>query len=157
MGRPVCLATHPGFYYYYYDDDGKLVLSYTINQERFKKVPVGTKLSPTLGSPSIQYISGACLKIKTATCFGFYKVQIWVSSVASQAFNSIQDRYPPTTIHGGIISMTALVPEPILQAMVPGLVKDFHASHPQIIDRTRLTYDPVCDPLFFPASGNWSG
>jgi hypothetical protein len=145
MGRPVCSATHPGFYSYF------LFLFFiicTINQERFEQVPVGTKLSPTLGSPAIRYISGSCHKIKTATCFSFYKVQIWVSTVASKAFNSIQDRYPPTTIHGGIVSMTALVPEPILQALAPGLVEDFHTSHPQIIDQTVANYDPVRDFFF---------
>ena len=74
-----------------------------------------------------------------------------MSSVASKAFNSIQERYPPTTIHGGIISMTVLVPEPILQAMAPGIVEDFHASHPgpEVIDQRRPTYDPVRDLLFF--------
>jgi len=69
-----------------------------------------------------------------------------VSSVTGKAFNSIQDRYPPATTHGGIISMTALVPEPILQAMAPGLVADFHATHPRITqgtfsDWTRVAYD----------------
>jgi hypothetical protein len=76
-----------------------------------------------------------------------------VSSVASKAFDSIQDRYPPATIHGGIISMTALVPEPILWAMAPGLIENFHASHPQIIDRTRPTYDPVRDSILFRLQG----
>jgi hypothetical protein len=71
-----------------------------------------------------------------------------VSSVASKAFNSIQDRYPPSTIHGGIISMTVLVPEPILQVMAPGIVEDFHASHPEVIDQRRPKYDPVRDLLF---------
>ena len=45
--------------------------------------------------------------------------------------------------------MTTLVPEPILQAMAPGLVEDFHASHPLVIDQTRPTYDPVCNSLCF--------
>jgi hypothetical protein len=118
-------------------------------------VPIGTRLSPTLGSPAIRYISGACIKIKTETCFGYYKVQIWVSSVAEKAFISIRDRYPPATIHGGIVSMIALVPEPILQAITPGLVADYCAAHPQIIknlkafsDRTRPAYDPVRVSLF---------
>jgi hypothetical protein len=77
-----------------------------------------------------------------------------VSSVASKAFDSIQDRYPPATIHGGIISITALVPEPILQAIAPELVADFHAAlpaHPrkaQILkifspDQARPAYNPV--------------
>ena len=118
-------------------------------------MPIGTKLSPTLGSPAIQYISGACIKIKTETCFGYYKVQIWVSSVAEKAFISIRDCYPPATIHAGIVSMTALVPEPILRAITPGLVADFNATHPQIVkktfsDRTRSAYyDPVCFSLVF--------
>ena len=140
------LSGNSSKFLFYYDNG---ILIYTINQEQFKQVPIGTKLSPTLLSPSLEYISGTRLKIQTATSFGFYKVKIWVSSVASKAFNSIQDRYPPATIHGGIVSMTALVPEPILQAMAPGIVKDYHASHPQIIDPTRPTYDPVCDSLFF--------
>jgi hypothetical protein len=78
-----------------------------------------------------------------------------VSSVASKAFDSIQDRYPPATIHGGIISITALVPEPILQATVPELVADFHTAHPQTLkiyfsDQARAArpaYNPVRDYL----------
>jgi hypothetical protein len=67
-------------------------------------------------------------------------------------FDSIQDRYPPATIHGGIISITALVPEPILQAMAPGLVADFHTTHPRILkkifpDQARPAYNPVRDSL----------
>jgi hypothetical protein len=82
-----------------------------------------------------------------------------VSSVAGKAFYSIQDRYPPATIHGGIILITALVPEPILQAMAPGLVADFRTGHPQILkkfffDQTRPSYNPVRDSLFlYMASG----
>lgn len=121
-------------------------------------MPIGTKLSPTLGTPAIRYISGACIKIKTDTSFGYYKVQIWVSSVAEKAFIAIRDRYPPATIHAGIVSMTALVPEPILHAITPDLVADFDAAHSQIVkktfsDRTRSAYDPVCFPWYFVASG----
>lgn len=73
-----------------------------------------------------------------------------MSSVASKAFDSIQDRYPPATIHGGIISITALVPGPILQAVAPGLVADFHIAHPWILkkffsDQERPAYNPVRD------------
>ena len=76
-----------------------------------------------------------------------------MSSVAGKAFDSIQDRYPPATIHGGIISITALVPEPILQAIAPGLVADFHTAHPRILkdffsDQARPAYNPVRDSLF---------
>jgi len=119
-------------------------------------VPTGTKLSPTLGSPAIQCISGSCVKIKTETCFGFYKVKIWVPSVADKAFKSIQDRYPPATIHGGITSITAHVSEPILQAITPSLVADFHAAHPRIVKKNcsdRPAYDPVCVFPYFVASG----
>ena len=39
--------------------------------------------------------------------------------------------------------MTALVPEPILQVMAPGLIEDFHASHrPKKLDM-KATYEPV--------------
>jgi hypothetical protein len=58
-----------------------------------------------------------------------------VSSVAGKAFDSIQDRYPSGTIHGGIISITALVPEPIIQAIAPGLVADFHTANPRILKK----------------------
>jgi len=49
--------------------------------------------------------------------------------------------------------MIALVPEPILQAITPGLVADYCGAHPQIIkktflDRTRPAYDPVRVSLF---------
>ena len=99
----------------------------------------------------MRYISGTCVKIKTVTCFSFYKVQIWVSSVANEAFQSIQHRYPPTTIHGGITSMTVLVPEPILQVMAPGLIEDFHASHRLKKTNMKATYEPVRD--YYVASG----
>ena len=50
--------------------------------------------------------------------------------------------------------MTVLVPEPILQALAPGIVEDFHASHrPKKIDR-KATYDPVRDSFVFTASGS---
>ena len=116
-------------------------------------MPIGTRLSPTLGSPAIRYISGACIKIKMETCFSYYKVQIWVSSVAEKAFISIRDQYPPATICGGIVSMIALVPELIIQAITPDLVVEYCAAHPQIIkktfsDWTRPAYDPVCASLF---------
>ena len=45
--------------------------------------------------------------------------------------------------------MTVLVPELILQVMAPGMVEDFYASHPEVIDQRRPTYDPVRDLLFF--------
>jgi hypothetical protein len=81
-----------------------------------------------------------------------------VSSVASKAFDSIQDRYPPATIHGGLISMIAFVPEPILQAMVPGLVAEFHTTHPRVLknyfsDHARPAYNPVHDSLFLQLQG----
>ena len=39
--------------------------------------------------------------------------------------------------------MTALVLEPILQVMAPGLIEDFHASHcPKKLDM-KATYEPV--------------
>lgn len=74
---------------------------------------------------------------------------MWVSSVASEAFNAIHDRYPPTTIHGGIISMTILVPDPIFRVMAPELVEDFHASHPPKKIDAKSTYHPVCDSCIF--------
>ena len=119
-------------------------------------MPTGTKLSPTLGSPAIQCISGLCVKIKMETCFSFYKIKIWVSSVADKAFKSIQDCYPPATIHGGIISIAAHIPEPILQTMTPSLVADFRAAHPWIIKKNcpdQPAYDPVCVFFYFVASG----
>lgn len=88
-----------------------------------------------------------------------------MSSVAGKAFDSIQDRYPPATIHGGIISITALVPEPILQAMAPGLVADYHTTHPRILKSyfsdqvAQLAYNPVRNSLLVPpksASGSMS-
>ena len=49
--------------------------------------------------------------------------------------------------------MTVLVPEPILHAMAPALVEDFHACHPQKkIDEAAIIYGPVRKSFFFPAS-----
>ena len=49
--------------------------------------------------------------------------------------------------------MTALVPEPILQVMAPGLIEDFHASHcPKKLDM-KATYEPVCVYYVFFFSG----
>lgn len=75
-----------------------------------------------------------------------------MSSVAGKAFESIQDRYPPSTIHGGVISINVLVPEPVLQAIAPGLVADYQATHPRILkiffsNQGRPAYNPVRDYL----------
>jgi hypothetical protein len=54
--------------------------------------------------------------------------------------------------------MIAFVPEPILQAMVPGLVAEFHTTHPRVLknyfsDHARPAYNPVRDSLFLQLQG----
>lgn len=99
---------------------------------------MGTRLSPTLGTPAIEYVSGTSQKIRTPTAFGFYKVKVIVSSIASEAFESIQHQHAPSAIHAGVTSITVLVPGPVLQNRMPAITREFDSSHTHLIERDFL-------------------
>src|ERR1700735_2623351 len=88
-------------------------------QEQIQQIPAGTTLSPTFGTPSARYIDSATFKAKTPTAFPFFRVGTWLSSVNSEAFDSIKDRYESGTICGQETAASFYIPEPVVRVMLP--------------------------------------
>ena len=101
-----------------------------------------------LGPNAIRHVSKISQKLSSPSAFPFYRVEIWLSSVAVKVSTAIEETSPSVLIRGGatLTSTCVWVPGPILCSSVHEKVAAFHSSQ-SIPTDPRAEYIPVSNIL----------